>query len=55
MMIRPPKISRTRNVEFPNGAARSYSSGVAMSTKPLSARIHPNTEINTAATLDQYW
>jgi hypothetical protein len=36
-------------------AARSYGSGAAMSTTPRNARIQSNSEIMTAATLDQYW
>jgi hypothetical protein len=48
-------MSRTRGIASIDIAARSYSSGAAMSTKPRSARIQPNSEINTAATFDQYW
>jgi hypothetical protein len=36
-------------------AARSYRSGAAMSTTPRSASIQANSEIMTAAALDQYW
>ena len=52
--MRTPKISRTTDIATIAVAARSYSSGAANRTKPRSARIHPNNEIMTAATLDQY-
>ena len=41
---------RTRGIESIDIAARSYRSGAAMSTKPRSARIQPNSEINIAGT-----
>jgi hypothetical protein len=47
--------NRTRDIAPIDMAARSYGSGAAMSTTPRNARIQSNSEIMTAATLDQYW